>query len=204
MPATSSRSVDPIGMPWGDAHPPGRRGDRGRGAHGRRPDRPARGEGDGAVAGRGIVIPARVQAVLDAHGLEALEFEPGSTPTAELAAERIGVAVGQIAKSILLKGKDGSFTLVVAAGDRRLDNRRLKAALGVKTRMATADETEAVTGFRPGAVCPFGLDGVEVLVDRSLERYEVVYPAAGTDASGVPMSFEQLVAITGGRLCAVT
>jgi prolyl-tRNA editing enzyme YbaK/EbsC (Cys-tRNA(Pro) deacylase) len=150
------------------------------------------------------MIPPSVQAVLDAHDLEALEFEPGSTPTSELAAQRIGVAVGQIAKSILLKGKDGRYYLVVAAGDRRLDNRRLKAAIGVKARMATAEETERVTGFRPGGVCPFGIDGIEILVDRSLESYDVVYPAAGTDASGVPMAVEQLLAITGGRRCEVT
>ncbi|HVS63970.1 MAG TPA: YbaK/EbsC family protein [Thermoanaerobaculia bacterium] len=150
------------------------------------------------------MIPPRVQAVLDEHGLEALEFEPGSTPTSELAAARIGVAVGQIAKSILLKGKDGRFYLIVAAGDRRLDNRRLKETIGVKARMATAEETERETGFRPGGVCPFGVDGVQVLIDGSLERYDVVYPAAGTDASGVPMTFEQLLAVTGGRRCDVT
>lgn len=150
-----------------------------------------------------MAIPARVQEVLDRHGLRALEFEPGSTPTSELAAAQLGVAVGQIAKSIVLKGKDGSFYVVVAAGDCRLDNRRLKAELGVKTRMATAEETEAATGFRPGGVCPFGLEGVEILIDRSLERFERIYPAAGTDASGVPITWAQLLAVTGGRVCDV-
>lgn len=149
------------------------------------------------------MIPPKVATVLDRHGLAAIELEPGSTPTAELAAAALGVAVGQIAKSILLKGKDDRFRLVVCAGDSRIDNRKLKSVLGVKTRMATAEETETVTGFRPGGVCPFGLDGIDVLVDRGLEQYETIYPAAGTDASGVPMSFEQLCSITGGRVCEV-
>ena len=54
-------------------------------------------------------IPPKVQTFLKDHDLSALEFEPGSTPTAETAAQRIGVPVGQIAKSILFKGKDEKF-----------------------------------------------------------------------------------------------
>lgn len=62
-------------------------------------------------------IPEKVQAFLESHALSALEFEPGSTPTAETAAQRIGVPVGRIAKSILFKGKDEKYRLVVAAGE---------------------------------------------------------------------------------------
>ncbi|MBU1567414.1 MAG: YbaK/EbsC family protein [Proteobacteria bacterium] len=145
-------------------------------------------------------IPKNVADFLAAQGLEALEFEPGSTPTAETAAGRIGVPVGQIAKSMLFKGKDGKYRLVLAAGDRRIDSSLLKKAAGCKHRMATHEETFAVTGFRPGGVCPFGLtgSGVEILLDVSLDEYETIYPAAGTDATGVPMSPARLVEVTGG------
>lgn len=149
------------------------------------------------------MIPDRVQSVLDRHGLTALEFEPGTTPTSVMAAEQLGVAVGQIAKSILLKGRDGRFYLIVCAGDARISNRKLKQALGVKARMADLEETERVTGFRPGGVCPFGLSGVDVFVDRGLAEYDTVYPAAGTDASGVPMTYDQLCEISGGAPCDV-
>lgn len=151
-------------------------------------------------------IPKQVADFLAAHGLTALEFEPGSTPTAETAAARIGVPVGQIAKSMLFKGKDGVYRLVVAAGDKRVDNGLLKKAAGCKHRMATHEETLAVTGFRPGGVCPFGLagSGVQILLDASLHAYETVYPAAGTDATGVPMRPEQLAEVTGGVRVQVT
>ena len=151
-------------------------------------------------------IPKNVAEFLAAHGLAALEFEPGSTPTAETAAARIGVPVGQIAKSMLFKGKDGTFRLVVAAGDKRVNSSLLKKAAGCKHRMATHDETLAATGFRPGGVCPFGLAGrgVEILLDTSLDEYETVYPAAGTDATGVPMSPARLVEVTGGARVQVT
>jgi prolyl-tRNA editing enzyme YbaK/EbsC (Cys-tRNA(Pro) deacylase) len=147
------------------------------------------------------VIPEKVRTVLAAKGLAAKEFAPGSTATSVLAAQQLGVEVGQIAKSLLFVGKDGRFFMVVAPGDRRISSSKLKAATGVKSRMASGDETLAATGFGPGAVCPFGIGGaISLFIDRSLSRYDTIYPAAGTDSSGVPMTFDVLVAITGGSV----
>jgi prolyl-tRNA editing enzyme YbaK/EbsC (Cys-tRNA(Pro) deacylase) len=147
------------------------------------------------------LIPEKVRAILDAHGLSAREFAPGSTATSVLAAQQLGVTVGQIAKSLLFIGKDGRFFMVVCPGDKRLSNSRLKAAAGVKSRMASAEEALGATGFGPGGVCPFGVDkSIAVFIDRSLSGYDTIYPAAGTDSSGVPMTFDQLVAITGGTV----
>ncbi|WP_459947518.1 YbaK/EbsC family protein [Desulfocastanea catecholica] len=103
-------------------------------------------------------IPSKVQAFLKIHHLSVLEFEPGSTPTAETAAQRIGVPVGQIAKSILFKGKDDKYRLVVAAGDKKINSGALKLSTGTKHRMASAEEINETTGFLPGGVCPFGLE----------------------------------------------
>ena len=136
--------------------------------------------------------------MLAATGLTAKEFAPGSTATSMLAAQQLGVQADQIAKSLLFVGKDGRFFMVVSPGDRRISSSKLKAATGVKSRMASADETLAATGFGPGAVCPFGVDGtISVFIDRSLSAYDMIYPSAGTDSSGVPMTFKVLVAITG-------
>jgi prolyl-tRNA editing enzyme YbaK/EbsC (Cys-tRNA(Pro) deacylase) len=147
------------------------------------------------------MLPDKVRQVLEAHGLKAIEFEEGSTPTSALAAQKLGVAVGNIAKSLLFLGKDGRYRLLVCPGDRKVSNSKLKAALGVKSRMATAEETLAATGFKPGGVCPFGLEGIEILLDQSLTDYGTLYPAAGTDSSGVPLDFQTLQRITGGRVC---
>ncbi|MGW8194023.1 MAG: YbaK/EbsC family protein [Desulforhopalus sp.] len=151
-------------------------------------------------------IPEKVQTFLASHDLTALEFEPGATPTAEAAAQRIGVPVGQIAKSILFKGKDEKYRLVVAAGDKKINSGALKRATGSKHRMASAEETKEMTGFLPGGVCPFGLVDapVAILLDVSLDEYDVVYPAAGTDATGVPLSPHYLQQITGGIKVEVT
>jgi prolyl-tRNA editing enzyme YbaK/EbsC (Cys-tRNA(Pro) deacylase) len=100
------------------------------------------------------MISAKVLRVLEAHGLVALEFEPGSTPTAELAARRIGVETARIAKSLLFKGKSGSFHMVVCPGDKRLSSSALKRVIGSRVSMTDADETERVTGYRPGESVP--------------------------------------------------
>jgi prolyl-tRNA editing enzyme YbaK/EbsC (Cys-tRNA(Pro) deacylase) len=146
------------------------------------------------------MIPQKVKQVLDAAGLSALEFEPGSTPTAELAAARIGVEVSRIAKSLLFRGKDGAYYMVVCPGDRRISSGALKRAAGTKLSMTDAEETERVTGYRPGGVCPFAVEGLRILLDARLGDYETVYPAAGTDATGVPTTLEQLVRITRGEV----
>jgi Cys-tRNA(Pro) deacylase len=133
--------------------------------------------------------------------LTALEFEAGATATAASAAERIGSSRGQIAKTLLFLGRDGRLFMVVAPGDRRVSAAKLKAATGTKSRMARADEALAATGFSPGGVCPFGVDpAIPILIDRGLKQYDTIYPAAGTDSSGVPMTFAQLVAITRARV----
>ena len=79
--------------------------------------------------------------------------------------------------------------------------RKLKKLIGFKARMATAEETEEITGFKPGSVCPFGIEGIDIYIDLGLSHYEVIYPAAGTNASGVPVTYSQLALIVGASEC---
>jgi prolyl-tRNA editing enzyme YbaK/EbsC (Cys-tRNA(Pro) deacylase) len=147
------------------------------------------------------MIPQHVHDILTSHGFTALEFEPGSTPTSEMAAKRIGVQVSQIAKSILLTGKDGEFRMALLPGDKRLASGKFKQLTGVKHRMATPEEILEQTRFRIGGVCPFGVNGVQIFIDQGLGSFDMIYPAAGTDASGVPMHLNDLVRITNGQVC---
>ena len=77
-------------------------------------------------------------------------------------------------------------------------------AVKLVEKLANAEEILAATGFQPGGVCPFGVEGIDILLDVSLQNYGTIYPAAGTDSSGVPMSFEVLRRITGGCICDCT
>jgi prolyl-tRNA editing enzyme YbaK/EbsC (Cys-tRNA(Pro) deacylase) len=91
--------------------------------------------------------------------------------------------------------------MVVCPGDRRLSNSKVKAVTGMKSRMASPEEARCATGFGPGGVCPFGVEsGIALFIDKSLSGYPTIYPAAGTDSSGVPMTFDQLVTITGATV----
>ena len=149
------------------------------------------------------MITEKVQKVLDAYGLVALEFEEGSTPTAESAAAKIGVQVGQIAKSLLFKGDSGKAVMVVCAGDKKVSSGKIKRLCGEKMSMTSAEETFNLTGFYPGGVCPFGIVGLPIYIDDSLKAWDMIYPAAGNNATGVPMSYEVLLAIAGGNSCDV-
>ena len=84
-----------------------------------------------------------------------------------------------------------------------MDNRKLKATLGVKARFATAEETKSETGFSPGGVCPFAIDRLPIFIDDSLFRFEIFYPAAGNDGSGVPISFGALRELVNAKICDV-
>lgn len=68
------------------------------------------------------MIPEKVSRILSTHGLQAIEFEPGSTATSHLAAGQLGVLVGQIAKSLLFLGKDGRYFMLLCPGDRKVSS----------------------------------------------------------------------------------
>ncbi len=141
-----------------------------------------------------------VRAFLAGHGVGVLEF-PDPTPTAATAARAVGCSVGEIAKTVVfLVG--GAPVAVVTSGDRKVSGSKLKKAVGLtgKVRLPTAEEVRAHTGYVPGGVCPFLLpEALRVVVDCSLRRFPLVYPAAGNDHSGVPITVERLLALSRGQ-----
>jgi len=119
-----------------------------------------------------------------------------STATVEMAARVHGVTPGQIAKTLSLKVKD-EVVLIVTRGDARLDNRKLKAALGAKARMLSVDEVVNWTGHPVGGVCPFGLENpLKVYCDQSLRHFDEVLPAAGAIHSAVRITPERMAELT--------
>ncbi|MEN5082166.1 YbaK/EbsC family protein [Bosea sp. TWI1241] len=124
---------------------------------------------------------------------------PGSSATVQLAAEAFGVEPARIAKTLSLRLGE-RVVLLVARGDARLDNRKTKAAFGVKPRMLAAEEVAEITGHPVGGVCPFGLaQPLQVYCDVSLKAFDEVLPAAGSTSSMVRLSPERIVALTGAE-----
>lgn len=139
-----------------------------------------------------------------APDLSIIEFE-ADTSTSVLAARALGTEVGQIAKSMVFKTKSNDYLMVVSTGDSRINSKAIKELAGSKASMANAEEVLAVTGFSPGGICPFGLKTkLPIYLDESLKRYEVVYAAAGTANSVLPITFAKLQSVTGGIPCKVS
>ncbi|AGN87074.1 MULTISPECIES: YbaK/EbsC family protein [Enterobacteriaceae] len=119
-----------------------------------------------------------------------------STATVALAAAAHNVEPGQIAKTLSLKVKN-EVILVVAKGDARLDNKKLKNTFGAKARMLSSDEVVTITGHPVGGVCPFGLENpLQVYCDVSLKRYQEVLPAAGAIHSAIRISPDRMAQLT--------
>ena len=134
----------------------------------------------------------------NAPDVEIIELSQ-STATVALAAVAHKVEPGQIAKTLSLKVKN-EVILVVAKGDARLDNKKLKDAFGAKARMLSSDEVVTVTGHPVGGVCPFGLENpLSVFCDVSLKQYAEVLPAAGAIHSAVRISPDRMAELTAAK-----
>ncbi len=119
-----------------------------------------------------------------------------STASVAEAAVAIGVAPGQIAKTLAIQIGE-KVVLVVARGDARLDNKKLKTAFGGRPRMLPTDDVAALTGHPVGGVCPFGLaTPLPIYCDISLKDFDFVHPAAGSKNSSVCLEPQRLAEIT--------
>ena len=120
-----------------------------------------------------------------------------SSATVHEAAQAVGVAPGQIAKTLSFMAGDQPI-LILAEGLARVNNRKYKDVIGCKAKMISHDQVEELIGHEPGGVCPFGInEGVLVYLDISLKQHETVYPAAGDDHSAVQLTIPELEEVSG-------
>lgn len=87
----------------------------------------------------------------------------------------------QIVRSILFQVRPGEFVMVLMAGRGQVDWRKLRQSVKrSRVRMATEEEVLEVTGYRIGAVSPFGVrNQVRVLMDASVLREEEISIGSG-------------------------
>lgn len=118
---------------------------------------------------------------------------PMSTATVELAALALKVEPGRIAKTLSFKTHE-HCNLIVTAGDTKIDNAKYKAFFREKATMLTPEEALTFTGHGIGGVCPFGIenDMVRVYLDKSLQRFETVFPACGSSNSAIELTLSEL------------
>lgn len=151
----------------------------------------------------------RVAAVLQAQGHPyAPMMLDDAARTAQQAADALGIAVGQIAKSIIFRRMaDDAAVLVVTSGDRRVDEKKVAALVcadGGKLGRADADFVKVRTGFSIGGVSPLGhVNPPVTLIDRELFRFEEIWAAAGHPHGVFKLRPQDLQRLTGAPVADV-
>ena len=127
---------------------------------------------------------------------EILEFSVSSA-TVELAAAAAGVIPARIAKTLSFLVEDGCV-LVVAAGDAKIDNSKFKGQFHTKAKMLSPEQVSEFTGHTVGGVGPFANpSGIKTYLDISLQRFESVFPAAGSANSAIELTCPELEQYSG-------
>ena len=131
------------------------------------------------------------------YGDRIKEFDVSSA-TVELAAKAVGTEPARICKTLSFKLKDGSGVLVQVAGDARVDNKKYKDYFGEKAKMLSPEEVPQYTNHEIGGVCAFGVtrDDVRIYCDRSMQRFETVFPACGSSNSCAEFTPDELFEVS--------
>ncbi|MGE5161565.1 MAG: YbaK/EbsC family protein [Betaproteobacteria bacterium] len=143
----------------------------------------------------------RVQDALAAAGADTRVIElPVAARTSQQAADALGIEVGQIAKSLIFRAvPSGRAVLVIAAGDRRVDEARIGALLDESIGRATPEFVREHSGFAIGGVAPLAhAQPMTTFIDASLRRFDVVWAAGGTPHCVFPIAPAELVRVSGG------
>lgn len=120
-----------------------------------------------------------------------MEFTTSSA-TVQQAAIALNCTEGEIAKTLSFMVEEKPI-LIVVSGDAKIDNSKYKAEFHKKAKMIPHENVEKIIGHQVGGVCPFGInEGVEVYLDKSLQKYKTVYPASGSDSSAVKLTIQEL------------
>ena len=122
-----------------------------------------------------------------------------SARTAAQAAAQLGVAVAQIANSLVFDA-DGEPLLVLTSGAHRVDTAKVAALVGVaRLRRASPEFVRTHIGQVIGGVAPLGHPApLRTLVDTALGGYPEVWAAGGVPPAVFPSTYAELVRVTGG------
>ena len=119
--------------------------------------------------------------------------------TAKDAANSLKCELGAIVKSLVFRAEN-DFLICLVAGDKRCSLNKLKKILDKKdVSMANADEVKVNTGFSIGGVAPVGhLKKLNILIDKSLSRFQYIYAAAGHPDCVFKITYSELIKLTKG------
>ena len=125
--------------------------------------------------------------------------------TAVAAAEAVGCRPEQIVKSLVFRRTaSGEPLLVVASGAHRVSEERLASLAGETLAMGDPKFVREMTGYAIGGIPPVGhARKLETIVDAHLLELEGLWAAAGHPNSLFPLTPDELVRMTNGRVAEV-
>ncbi len=125
---------------------------------------------------------------------------PGSTRTAQEAADSIGCTVSQIAKSLVFRDKKSDLPiLVIASGSNRVDVKKIEKLTDLKLGKADGNYVKERVGFAIGGVPPVGHKfPLKTILDPDLKKYDVIWAAAGTPFAVFQLNSIDLELLTNG------
>lgn len=147
-----------------------------------------------------------VEAILVRAGLPGrVRILPEPAPTAQAAAEQLGCPVGAIANSLVFRTSEDRPVLIMTSGAHRVDTELVGAELGTTLKRASAEFVRVHTGHPIGGVAPVGHSAaIPTYVDQALARHGELWAAGGIPHAVFPITYRDLLLLTGGREIDVT
>ncbi|MCS7259561.1 MAG: aminoacyl-tRNA deacylase [Anaerolineae bacterium] len=132
---------------------------------------------------------------------------PPEIHSATEVAQALGLPPHEVYKTPVVLRPQGRPLLVMVAGDRELDLKRVAAAVGEKkVRMATQRKAEALTGLQVGGISALALldRPFDVCIDRAAQALSHIVVSAGKRGMNVRVAVDDLVRLTRARVIAAT
>jgi prolyl-tRNA editing enzyme YbaK/EbsC (Cys-tRNA(Pro) deacylase) len=147
---------------------------------------------------------AAVNEILQAAGVTGrVRLLDEAVTTARAAAEQLGCPVGAIANSLIFeafkKGTAGAPLLIMTSGAHRVDMSRIGEQLGYQLRRASPAFVREHTHQPIGGVAPVGHPKpVRTIVDHALAEFDELWAAGGIPHAVFPLTYDELLRLTGG------
>ncbi len=146
-----------------------------------------------------------VNAILQAAGVPGrVRMLDEAVTTARAAAAYLGCPVGAIANSLIFASADGTPLLIMTSGAHRVQEIKIGKRLGIELRRASAEFVREHTGQPIGGVAPVGHpQPIRTIVDSALADFDELWAAGGIPHAVFPLSYAELLSLTGGTEASV-
>jgi Cys-tRNA(Pro)/Cys-tRNA(Cys) deacylase len=132
---------------------------------------------------------------------------PDTIHSADGVADYLGVPRERVYKTLVVLPAAGKAVLVMIAGSRELDLKKLARAVGIKkAQMASHKEAEQLTGLQTGGISALALlhKNFAVYLDQAALQYERILVSAGRRGLNLELPVQELIRVTRAKVIEAT